>query len=563
MLPGYDPTVSPSEIMLKDVRQDPHPQEDPPPLGATTSEKEPSTLPEARPSDNAGALQAATPSAETQSSGNEVPVALGEPVAPRDAGSFLARLPTLDFRTVPKLTRGGGISRPLVLLLGLASLIEVSNLYVSQPLLNDFVEYFNTSKASASSLVALSQAGYCIGLFLITPLGDAMPRRLLVISLTALCSVLTVLCALAPSMVALQILHLLLGLFTVVPQIAIPTVADVSEKGSMARNVGLVVGCTLIGTLYGRVVAGLIANALGWRAVFYVSTGSQVLILILLFFFFPQIPAADSGLSYPQLLLSCLKLARSVVVLQQSFSIAFFCYIAMTSFWVTSVFLMGSPVYDLPVSTIGLLGLAGIGGILAAPIAGYLPFDPHTTIILGISTQTLSWTLALAAGTRNVAVLFVCAFIMDLGRQLQQVSNQLRIYGALPGHKSRANSVYMLLAYMGTFVGTALGTFAYDQAGWNAAGAVGLVALGAAAVGWAWVSRDGAIWYDRFRKSRRIQYEGKDEVVALEDGPVNEVKLGAEISVGMAGEEQDSGSDVTVEGGNPKGETISKVDDEK
>lgn len=216
---------------------------------------------------------------------------------------------------------------------------------------------------------------------------------------------------------------------------------------------------------------------------------------------------------------------------------------------------MGSPIYNLPVSTIGLLGVAGIGGILAAPLAGYLPFKPHTTIAIGVSLQFLSLLIGITAGTLNVAVLFVCAFLMDFGRQLQQLNNQIRIYAALPGHKSRANAAYMTFAYLGTFVGVSLGTVAYEHAGWSGACAVGMGALGCAAIAWLWIGADGTLWYDRIRGKRKSD-KAADEDVKLEEGKaVKGNKEGdAQSAETVAVEEPDQGEVTVVEPAGDQGQ---------
>lgn len=256
-----------------------------------------------------------------------------QPESNESGNSFLGNLPSLNLPTVPRLERGKGISFSLVALLALASLITVSNLYITQPLLLEIADYFNTTKGAASSLVALSQAGYCVGLILITPLGDVMPRRFLVISLTAICAFLTAMEAISPSIPVFQLLQFFVGMFTVVPQIVIPTVADVSPPGRVSKNVGFVVGFTLIGTLYGRVVAGAIAAALGWRAVFFIACGTQVAVLLFLVLFFPHIPLAQSNVSYLAMLVSVWTCIKTTDVLRQSMIIAFCCYVAMTNFW--------------------------------------------------------------------------------------------------------------------------------------------------------------------------------------------------------------------------------------
>lgn len=53
----------------------------------------------------------------------------------------------------------------------------VANLYYPQPILNVIAQDFNVSYERSSNVAALSQAGYAVGLLLLCPLGDMVPRR--------------------------------------------------------------------------------------------------------------------------------------------------------------------------------------------------------------------------------------------------------------------------------------------------------------------------------------------------------------------------------------------------
>ena len=65
--------------------------------------------------------------------------------------------------------------------------------------------------------------------------------------------------------------------------------------------------------------------------------------------------------------------------------------------------------------------------------------------------------LAIAAGV----------IVLDTGAQMCQVANQTRIFGLVPGARSRLNTVYMTVYFAGAAVGSALATMAWRRWGWN------------------------------------------------------------------------------------------------
>jgi hypothetical protein len=65
------------------------------------------------------------------------------------------------------------------------------------------------------------QAGYAGGLLFITPLGDLVQRRQLILLLILLAGSLTIGLAVTSSVVVFQALSFLVGVFSVVPQILV------------------------------------------------------------------------------------------------------------------------------------------------------------------------------------------------------------------------------------------------------------------------------------------------------------------------------------------------------
>ncbi|KAG8896755.1 hypothetical protein FRC00_005320, partial [Tulasnella sp. 408] len=80
----------------------------------------------------------------------------------------------------------------------------------------------HTDESVASTIPTLAQAGYAVGLLFITPLGDLVRRRGLLLAVLAFSTLLTVGVTLSPSITALKALMFLLGAVSVTPQIIMP-----------------------------------------------------------------------------------------------------------------------------------------------------------------------------------------------------------------------------------------------------------------------------------------------------------------------------------------------------
>lgn len=65
-----------------------------------------------------------------------------------------------------------GLSRMQISIMAVSAGICVANIYYNQPILKEIAASFHASESEAGSMSVLSQAGYGLGLFFLTPLGD-------------------------------------------------------------------------------------------------------------------------------------------------------------------------------------------------------------------------------------------------------------------------------------------------------------------------------------------------------------------------------------------------------
>ena len=72
--------------------------------------------------------------------------------------------------------------------------------------------------------------------------------------------------------------------------------------------------------------------------------------------------------------------------------------------------------------------------------------------------------------------------VLDVGAQMMQVANQTRIFGLGAQARSRLNTIYMTMYFVGGAMGSALATMAWSRWQWDGVCALELTFLAAAGV---------------------------------------------------------------------------------
>ncbi len=162
--------------------------------------------------------------------------------------------------------RGSPAYRRITLALFLAGFATFSLLYCVQPLLPEFAQDFRVSPAESSLALSLSTALLAAAIMAAAAVSEGTGRRGLMAASMALASVLNLAAAGAPGWHALLLLRALEGAaLGGVPAVAMAYLAEEVSAGGLGAAMGLYVGGTAFGGMCGRVGAGLLAGALGWR----------------------------------------------------------------------------------------------------------------------------------------------------------------------------------------------------------------------------------------------------------------------------------------------------------
>jgi predicted MFS family arabinose efflux permease len=366
------------------------------------------------------------------------------------------------------------MSRGLVAIIAVATGAIVANLYYAQPVLHEVAHDFHSGSGPASLIITCTQIGYAAGLLLVVPLGDLFARRQLVVRIFAVAVLALVGCALAPNLFIFGLASVAVGVASVAGQVMIPFAADLAPPERRGRVVARIMTGLLMGILLARTVSGLVAQWAGWRAIYWLSAALMVAFALILWRALP-VEGARPHQSYRNLVGSSLRLLVDEPVLRRRAwhgACAFACFSVL---WTTLAFLLSGSPYHYSNAVIGLFGLVGAGGILAANLAGKLADSDRAKASTAVAGVLLAGSFGvLWFGHTAVAALLIGIVVLDIGTQGMQITNQAIIYALRPDARSRINSAYMVCYFVGGAVGSIAAGSVYAARGWS-----GVCVLGA------------------------------------------------------------------------------------
>ncbi|UII69887.1 MFS transporter [Pseudomonas sp. HN11] len=350
--------------------------------------------------------------------------------------------------------------------------------YFAQPLVNVISPSLGLGSWAVGLPVTLSQVGYCLALLLIAPLGDRIENRRLL-----LCNLFLSIGALFTAGIASTGgLFLFACFFIGVASIAVQSIVVMAASMSSSVNRGQTVGRVTAGLLFGVLLAwpaaALINSHFGWRAL-YIGDAGLIALLALSLRIVLVVRRPEGGAPYlslisslPTLWLKHPELRRRALCQALFFGI-------FSLFWVTAPLELRTR-YDIGANALAYFGLIGVGGALAAPVAGWFADRG----LSGITSMAGSTCVALGclAWVRidSFWALLGAAFLISAGVQTCHVIAQRRILLLQPNAANRLNSLYIATFFAGGAVGSASASPLFFAHGYLP----GCVALSAATIAW-------------------------------------------------------------------------------
>lgn len=358
------------------------------------------------------------------------------------------------------------LTKPLLLVMAIASGIVVANLYYIQPLINEIANYFSIPRSYASFMATMTQIGYATGLFFILPLADIYNRKKLV-SITLCCSIgaLTGM-ILSDVYYITTIICFFLGLTSIVPQLMVPFGAQLSEPEERGKNIGVIMSGLMIGTISSRVVSGVLGAQFGWKAVYGVAIFLIAFLVIVLYKALPDL-SGKANISYKDSLKSMFKLPRKYPLLLEAAVNGAMLFAISSAFWTVLTFHLSKKPFMFDTGTIGMFGLFGIFGAIFAPIAGRLTDKKGAWFTLLIHMFIILFSiLVLGIFKSNIIGIIIGTILINYAINCCNVANQSRIQCLSDEERNRITGIYMVCYFLGGSCGTYIGTYFYEIMEW-------------------------------------------------------------------------------------------------
>ncbi|WP_300719827.1 MFS transporter [Pseudomonas sp.] len=378
------------------------------------------------------------------------------------------------------------LSTALILLMATATGLAVASNYYAQPLLHTIAQELGLSMSSAGTVVITAQLSYGVGLLLLVPLGDLFEQRRLIVTMTVLSALGLLLSAFAPSLAWLLVGTAVTGLFSVAAQVLVPMAASLADPQSRGRVVGTLMSGLLLGILLARTVAGALSSAGDWRLIYLLAAALMLVSATALFFALPN-HHQSAGLSYPKLLGSVFTLFVEEPVLRLRAILGLLTFSLFALFWTPLAFLLAVPPYNFSDAIIGLFGLAGAVGAIAANWAGRMADrgKGQLATTLGLIVLLGCW-LPMAFAGNSLVGLLIGVLALDFAVQLVHVSNQNAVFKVRPSARNRLNAGYITCYFIGGALGSLVGAQTYPVYGWHGIVVVGVGVSALALAVWAY-----------------------------------------------------------------------------
>ncbi|MFC6331963.1 MFS transporter [Paenibacillus septentrionalis] len=370
------------------------------------------------------------------------------------------------------------VSPALIFILAAACGIIAANLYYAQPLIGSIGSTIGLSSGATALIVTLTQVGYGIGLLFIVPLGDILENRKLILSLLLLTAAVLTIAAVIKSSILFLTASLVIGVGSVAAQILVPYAAHLSPEAVRGRNVGNVMSGLLLGIMLARPISSLVAEYMGWRAIYFISAALMFVLALVLAKALPS-RKPSTATAYPALLHSMLHLLKTTAALRRR-AIYHACVFGTFSlFWTTVPLVLTSEPFHFTQKEVALFALVGVMGAIVAPAAGRMAdhgwVRPATGWALAIVIFSMLLPLLVPSSSAlAVPILVVAAILLDMGVSANMVLGQRVIFSLGAELRSRLNGLYMAIFFLGGAIGSAAGGWAYAMGGWEAALLIGI-----------------------------------------------------------------------------------------
>ncbi|NVM86686.1 putative MFS family arabinose efflux permease [Variovorax sp. SG517] len=361
-----------------------------------------------------------------------------------------------------------GLSPALTLVFAVACGLCVANIYYAQPLIGPISDTLQLHAGLAGLIMTLTQLGYGAGLLLLVPLADVVENRRLIVGALFGAVIGLVGIALSNSAVTFLAASFVVGTCAVAAQVLLPFASHLAPEATRGKVVGNIMAGLLGGIMLARPFASVVASALGWRAVFWVSAVLMATLIAVLWRALPQRhPHASMG--YARTMASLPGIVLNTPVLRRRGLYQGMMFSGFQAFW-TAVPLALAHEFGMGQGGIAAFALAGAAGALMAPIAGRLADRGLTRPATGVAIAVALFSFVLGAVAmhyHSLAGLVAAGILLDGAVQLCQVLNFRSLFMLAPELRGRLNGLFMTFIFICAAVASGIAAAVYAFHGWS------------------------------------------------------------------------------------------------
>ena len=370
---------------------------------------------------------------------------------------------------------GPRAARGLMVLLTVFMFATAGTIHFQTPMLPSLAREFGATGAEVGWVPTLSFAGFLSGTLFLSPLGDSLDKRRLILAKLALLILAMAAMAAAPTLPLLVAAGLCCGVGASLSQDVVPLVSELAAPGERGRAVGTVLSGLFLGILFGRIGGGVVTEALGWRWTYAISAAMLLVMLPAIVLRCPRVPPT-TRLAYAALIRSLAELLRRRADLRRASWVQYLLGTCYGGFWATLAFMLEAAHGLGPVAA-GLVGIPGAAGILVARPAGrWMDLRGVAPVVTTGIALVIAAYLVFGFGAVAIAAIVVGAILLDGGLRAAMVANQAFVTGVDPQTRSRSNTVFAVHNWGGYATGAFLASLAWSRFGWLGVCAVGIVA---------------------------------------------------------------------------------------
>ena len=357
--------------------------------------------------------------------------------------------------------------------LSLATIAVYADIYITQPILPLLSHEFGIRPATAGFTVSAVVLLIAIVSIPYGSVSDAVGRKPVMVASMSLLAIPTLLCAVAPSFHALLLFRALQGaLIPGVTAIAVAYLGDVVSPEELGPRVGGWIAASVAGGLTGRVVSGLLADWLNWRAPFVLFGVITVVGAVLIA---RELPRSAKGARLklePRDLLQHFRNRRLVGAFLIGGAV-FFCFIGVFTY--LPYYLTAAP-FHLSTAFVSSIYLVYIAGIFTSIVSGRLSSRFGGRLVMAVG-------LVIAAGgvagtlIRNVPAIILSLIVLCVGMFAVQSTAPAFVNANAGRAKGAAGALYVSIYYVGATFGSVLPGYAWQAWGWHGVAASCVAAL--------------------------------------------------------------------------------------